>query len=91
LSDADAAGVAPGPDRSGNVVVDDDDPGRAPSCRLVLDQRPQGGTRNNDLWDCLDDRSDDDTLSDGCIRIGTHNDLDAEWTGGFFDPTGHHF
>jgi hypothetical protein len=51
----------------------------------------QGGTRNNDLWDCLDDRSDDDTLSDGCIRIGTLNDLDAEWTGGFFDPTGRHF
>ena len=51
----------------------------------------QGGTRNNDLWDCLDDRSDDDTLSDGCIRIGTLNDLDAEWTGGFFDPTGKHF
>lgn len=51
----------------------------------------QGGTRNNDLWDCLDDRSDDDSLSDGCIRIGTLNDLDAEWTGGFFDPTGEHF
>ena len=51
----------------------------------------QGGTRNNDLWDCLDDRSDDDSLSDGCIRIGTLNDLDAEWTGGFFDPTGQHF
>jgi hypothetical protein len=51
----------------------------------------QGGTRNNDLWDCLDDRSDDGSLSDGCIRIGTLNDLDAEWTGGFFDPTGEHF
>ena len=51
----------------------------------------QGGARNNDLWDCLDDQSDDDTLSDGCIRIGTLNDLDAEWTGGFFDPTGKHF
>jgi hypothetical protein len=51
----------------------------------------QGGTRNNDLWDCLDDHSDDDSLSDGCIRIGSLNDLDAEWTGGFFDPTGEHF
>jgi Alkaline phosphatase PhoX len=51
----------------------------------------QGGDRNNDLWDCLDDRSDDDTLSDGCVRIGTLDDLDAEWTGGFFDPTGKHF
>jgi hypothetical protein len=51
----------------------------------------QGGTRNNDLWDCLDDRSDNDSLSDGCIRIGSLNDLDAEWTGGFFDSTGQHF
>jgi hypothetical protein len=51
----------------------------------------QGGTRNNDLWDCLDDHADDDSLSDGCLRIGTLNDLDAEWTGGFFDPTGQHF
>jgi hypothetical protein len=51
----------------------------------------QGGTRNNDLWDCLDDQSDDDSLSDGCVRIGSLNDLDAEWTGGFFDSTGKHF
>jgi secreted PhoX family phosphatase len=51
----------------------------------------QGGTRNNDLWDCLDDGQDDDTLSDGCVRIGTLNDLDAEWTGGFFDASGKHF
>lgn len=53
--------------------------------------------KNNDLWDCLDDGSDRDVLSDGCIRIGTINDLTAnggegaEWTGGFFDATGRHF
>jgi hypothetical protein len=47
--------------------------------------------RNNDLWDCLDDGRDVDTMSDGCIRIGTLNDFDAEWTGGFFDPSGRHF
>ena len=47
--------------------------------------------RNNDLWDCLDDGKDDDTLSDGCIRIASLNDFDAEWTGGFFDPSGQHF
>jgi hypothetical protein len=47
--------------------------------------------KNNDLWSCLDDRADDDTLSDGCIRIGSLNDFDAEWTGGFFDPSGKHF
>jgi len=51
----------------------------------------QGGDRNNDLWSCLDDGRDDDTLSDGCVRVGTLNDLDAEWTGGFFDPSGKHF
>lgn len=49
------------------------------------------GSRNNDIWDCLDDRADDDTLSDGCIRIASLNDLDAESTGGFFDSTGTHY
>jgi secreted PhoX family phosphatase len=51
--------------------------------------------RNNDLWDCLPDGSDDDQQSDGCIRVGTLNDLHAgegaEWTGGVFDATGTHF
>jgi len=47
--------------------------------------------RNNDLWDCLPDGGDDDQLSDGCIRIGTLNDLTAEWTGGIFDATGKRF
>jgi hypothetical protein len=49
------------------------------------------GSRNNDIWDCLDDRADDDTLSDGCIRIASLNDLGAESTGGFFDSTGTHY
>jgi hypothetical protein len=49
------------------------------------------GSRNNDIWDCLDDGADDDTLSDGCIRVATINDLDAETTGGFFDSTGKHY
>jgi hypothetical protein len=46
---------------------------------------------NNDLWDCLPDGPDQDLLSDGCVRIGTLNDLTAEWTGGTFDATGKHF
>ncbi len=46
---------------------------------------------NNDLWSCLDDGDDDDLLGDGCLRIATLNDLTAEWTGGFFDPSGKHF
>jgi hypothetical protein len=44
--------------------------------------------RNNDLWACLDDGKDDDSLSDGCVRVATLNDLTAEWTGGIFDASG---
>ena len=47
--------------------------------------------KNNDLWDCLPDGADADGMSDGCIRIGTLNDLTAEWTGGIFDATGTRF
>jgi secreted PhoX family phosphatase len=57
--------------------------------------------KNNDLWDCLPDGQDDDTMSDGCVRVATINDLGpagapnagegAEWTGGVFDATGTHF
>jgi secreted PhoX family phosphatase len=47
--------------------------------------------RNNDLWACAEDGDDADALSDGCIRVGTLNDLNAEWTGGFFDETGRRF
>ena len=43
---------------------------------------------NNDIWACLEDGADVDTLSDGCIRIATLNDLNAESTGGFFDEKG---
>jgi hypothetical protein len=53
------------------------------------------GARNDDIWDCLPDRADDDTLSDGCVRIASLNDNapngGAESTGGFFDPTGEHY
>jgi hypothetical protein len=49
------------------------------------------GSRNNDIWDCLDDGADNDVLSDGCIRVVSLNDLDAESTGGFFDPSGTHY
>jgi secreted PhoX family phosphatase len=53
--------------------------------------------KNNDLWDCLPDGADSDSLTDGCVRIGTLNDLTAnggegaEWTGGIFDATGTRF
>ncbi len=51
---------------------------------------PDAG-RNNDLWACLEDGSDADALSDGCVRVATLNDLNAEWTGGFFDQAGSTF
>jgi secreted PhoX family phosphatase len=47
--------------------------------------------KNNDIWACLDDGADFDLLSDGCVRFASLNDLNAEWTGGIFDATGHHF
>jgi secreted PhoX family phosphatase len=46
---------------------------------------------------CLPDGADPDTLSDGCVRIATLNDLiannneGAEWTGGFWHATGSTF
>jgi Alkaline phosphatase PhoX len=49
------------------------------------------GAKNDDIWDCLPDGADVDTLSDGCVRVATLNDLDAESTGGFFDSTGKHY
>src|SRR4029453_9582145 len=51
---------------------------------------PEAG-RKNDLWACLEDGDDDGSLSDGCVKIGTLNDLNAEWTGGIFDRWGNHF
>lgn len=46
---------------------------------------------NNDIWACLEDGADVDTLSDGCLRIVTLNDLNAESTGGLFDAEGKHY
>jgi hypothetical protein len=47
--------------------------------------------RNNDIFDCLDDGADADLLSDGCIRVATLNDLNAESTGGIFNASGDRF
>lgn len=44
--------------------------------------------RNNDIFSCLDDGSDSDLLSDGCVRVLTLNDLTAETTGGIFNASG---
>ena len=65
-------------------------PGRANWIFMEDGDGPDVG-RNNDMWSCLDDGRDDDRLSDGCVRIGTLNDLNAEWTGGVFNETGDRF
>ncbi len=49
------------------------------------------GPHNDDLWSCLPDGRDEDLMGDGCVRIATLNDLEAEWTGGIFDASGRHF
>jgi uncharacterized protein DUF839 len=36
---------------------------------------------NDDVWACLPDGADDDTLSDGCVRVMTLKDGAAEFTG----------
>jgi secreted PhoX family phosphatase len=64
--------------RRGNWILHEDGAG------------PDAG-RNNDLWACLEDGRDDDSLSDGCVRVASLNDLTAEWTGGVFDATGRAF
>ena len=65
----------------GNWIIQED--GDAPGFAV--------NPHNNDIWACLDDGADADTLSDGCIRIVTLNDLRAESTGGFFDAEGERY
>lgn len=47
--------------------------------------------KNNDIWVCLNDGADSDTLSDGCLRFASLNDLTAESTGGIFDGACLHY
>jgi secreted PhoX family phosphatase len=64
-------------------------PGRG---NWVFNEDGEGPTyptpRNNDIWSCLDDGDDVNTLADACIKIGSLNDLTAESTGGVFDASG---
>jgi hypothetical protein len=61
--------------RRGNWIVQEDGDGPAIG-------------RNNDIFSCLDDGADLDLLSDGCVRVLTVNDLNAETTGGIFNADG---
>jgi len=67
---------------TGNLVVLEDGP-----TSIVL---PDGTVqpRGNDLWMCLPDGADDDTLSDGCVRFASLRDTSSEPTGFIFLGSG---
>jgi hypothetical protein len=46
---------------------------------------------NDDVWACLPDGDDHDTLTDGCVRVATMNDGNAEFTGIQFMGDGQSF
>jgi hypothetical protein len=46
---------------------------------------------NDDVWACLPDGADSDTLSDGCVRVMTLKDGEAEFTGIQFFAGGQSF
>ncbi|MEZ4333786.1 MAG: hypothetical protein R3F35_18680 [Myxococcota bacterium] len=68
--------IAYRPGRRGNWIIQEDG------------DQLQG---NNDIYACLEDGDDEDFQSDGCIRILTVRDLEAETTGGVFDATGRRY
>lgn len=59
--------------------------------RDAVELNEPGYPFNNSIWMCLEDGSDVDSLTDGCIRVANLNDLNAESTGGVFDAQGKHF
>ena len=67
---------------TGNLVVLED----GPTSIVKADgtQQPRG----NDLWICLPDGDDDDTLTDGCVRFASVKDTSAEPTGFIFLGSG---
>lgn len=67
---------------TGNLVVLEDGP-----TSIVLPDGTQQ-PRGNDLWICLPDGDDDDTLSDGCVRFASVKDTSAEPSGFIFLGSG---
>ncbi|MDP9243612.1 MAG: hypothetical protein M3O77_00835, partial [Chloroflexota bacterium] len=51
----------------------------------------EGGASNDDVWACLPDGADHDTLSDGCVRVMTLKDGNAEFSGIEFLADGRSF
>ena len=66
---------------TGNLVVLEDGP-----TSIVTSHGTE--LRGNDLWMCLPDGADDDTLSDGCVRMASVRDTSAEPTGFIFLGSG---
>jgi len=70
--------------RTGNLVVLEDGP-----VDVVTSLNPRvTERRGNDLWICLPDGKDGDTLSDGCVRFASIRDTTAEPTGFIFYGSG---
>ena len=69
---------------TGNLVVLEDN-----SVNSVKSLNPTvTELRGNDLWICLPDGTDDDVLTDGCVRFGSIRDTSAEPTGFIFLGSG---
>jgi len=69
---------------TGNLVILEDN-----SVNAVKSLNPlTTELRGNDLWVCLPDGSDDDVLSDGCVRFGSVRDTSAEPSGFIFYGSG---
>jgi hypothetical protein len=67
---------------TGNLVVLEDGPTTVKTAAGT--EQPRG----NDLWICLPDGDDDDTLTDGCVRFASIKDTSAEPTGFIFAGSG---
>jgi secreted PhoX family phosphatase len=69
---------------TGNLVVLEDGPVETVKSTDPLVTELRG----NDLWICLPDGSDDDALTDGCVRFASVRDTSAEPTGFIFFGSG---
>jgi len=67
---------------TGNLVVLEDGP------TTIKTDSGAEEPRGNDLWICLPDGNDDDTLTDGCVRFASIKDTSAEPTGFIFAGSG---
>jgi secreted PhoX family phosphatase len=69
---------------TGNLVILEDGPVNV----VTSINPPRSELRGNDLWICLPDGTDDDALSDGCVRFASIRDTSAEPSGFIFLGSG---